>query len=147
MKPLPYVMSPEMRAGDGDAIGSGTPFTVIVLLLAMPPATVLPTKSMALARFAELALIVPVLAMPPPIVLLFTKSATVVPKGPTGAPGVIVPALVTAPVTEVPVIEMKLVVAPAGLVTEACGVVMVSPAFAGAARRSATSEVVAKSEA
>jgi hypothetical protein len=85
------------------------------------------------APFAELALIVPVFAMPPPIVLLFTKSATVVPKGPTAAPGVIVPALVTAPVIEVPVIEMKLVVEPAGLVTEACGVVMASPAFAGAA--------------
>jgi hypothetical protein len=56
------------------------------------------------------------------------------------------PVTVLPRMTEVPVIEMKLVVAPAGLVTEACGVVMVSPAFAGAARRSATSEVVAKSE-
>jgi hypothetical protein len=53
---------------------------------------------------------------------------------------------VTAPVIEVPVIEMKLVVEPEGLVTEACGVVMVSPAFAGAARSSAASEVVARSE-
>jgi hypothetical protein len=44
------------------------------------------------------------------------------------------------------VIEMKVVVEPAGLVTEACGVVIASPACAGAARRSAMSEVVARSE-
>ena len=68
------------------------------------------------------ALIVPLLWIPPPIVLLFvTVSATVAPLKATPAfPGEIVPALVTAPVTVELLITIEVTVVFAGFVTEAC---------------------------
>ena len=102
-----------------------------------------------------IVVMVPEFTIPPPIVLLFTKSATVVPlltKSPavvplTTFPGVIVPALVTAPVTVEPVITIEVVAWPAGLVTVATvWFVIVCPAFAGAARSSAATEVVTRRE-
>jgi hypothetical protein len=80
-------------------------------------------------------------------VLFATNSAAVVPFA-FAFPGVIVPALVTAPVTVEPVITIEVVAWPAGLVTVATvWFVIVCPAFTGAPRSSAASEVVARSEA
>ncbi len=102
---------------------------------------------MPMALCAPLAVIVPLLAMPAPIVLFLTDIATVAkPDKPPGFPGVIVPALVTAPVTVELLITIEVVALPAGFVTLATvWFVIVCPAFAGAARSSAASEVVAKS--
>jgi hypothetical protein len=68
------------------------------------------------------ALIVPLLWMPPPIVLLFvTASATVALLKPAPAfPGEIVPAFVTAPVTVELLITIEVTVVFAGFVTDAC---------------------------
>ena len=90
---------------------------------------------------------VPEFTISPPIVLFAMNSAAVVPFA-VAFPGVIVPALVTAPVTVEPVITIEVVAWPAGLVTVATvWFVIVCPAFAGAARSSAASEVVARSAA
>ncbi len=121
---------------------------MIVPLLAMPPETVLFRTEMPVAlavAIPPIALIVPVLAMPPETVLLVTESATVL--VPTSAPGLIVPAFVTAPVTVEPLITIEVVALPAGLVTVATvWFVIVCPACAGAARRSAATEVPASNE-
>jgi hypothetical protein len=80
-------------------------------------------------------------------VLFATNNAAVVPFG-VAFPGAIVPALVTAPVTVEPVITIEVVAWPAGLVTVATlALVKLWPACAGAPRRSAASEVVARREA
>ena len=113
----------------------------------MPPETVLPVTKTPVPKllFAPLAVIVPVFVIPPPIVLLVTASATVL--APTSVPGLIVPALATAPVTVEPLITIEVVALPAGFVTVATvWFVIVCPAFAGAARRSAATEVVTRRE-
>jgi hypothetical protein len=80
-----------------------------------------------------------------PTELLITASPVTLPLTPT-LPGVIVPALVTTPVTVDPVITIDVVEWPAGLVTLATVWPMIAcPAGAGVARRSAATEVVARS--
>src|SRR5579872_1201894 len=97
---------------------------------------------------APFALIVPLLAIPPPIVLPTMASAAEVPKIPgTTAPGVMVPALVTAPMTDDVWMKRKLVALPAEFITEDWLPLTMrpGPASAGAvtARSSDAAEVVA----
>jgi hypothetical protein len=138
------------------------PLILIVPLLTIPPVTVLLLTRMPKGRglFAPpaLALIVPLLVIPPPILALFTVSAALVPtRFPfpgevTGMPsrlipGVIVPALTTAPVTVVlsMTIEVVTLTAPFEKVA-VVSFATVCPACAMTLpRRSAAAEVVAKS--
>ena len=96
--------------------------------------------------------IVPLLSTPPRIVLWLTKTPSVAIVLGTLIPGVIVPALVTAPVTVELVITIEVMDCPAALVTVAtvCPLTF-CPApgaamAAGNAKRSAATDVVAKRE-
>jgi hypothetical protein len=96
------------------------------------------------------AVIVPLLSTPPRIVLRPTKIASVAPTLGTCIPGVIAPALVTAPVTVELVIRIEVMDCPAAFVTVAtvwpltfCPAPGAATA-AGNAKRSAATEVVAK---
>ena len=118
---------------------------MIVPELTRPPREGSPATSIAKAFCAPVAVIVPLFRTPPPTELLITASPVTLPLTPT-LPGVIVPALVTAPVTVDPVITIDVVEWPAGLVTVATvWPVIACPAGAGVARRSAATEVVARS--
>ena len=92
------------------------PVTVIAPVLVMPPATELFVTLMAAALPVPFTLIAPVFMIPAPIVLLATPIAAVLPP-PIIFPGLIVPALVTAPVTVELMMMIEVVVCPAGFVT------------------------------
>ncbi len=118
------------------------PFAVMVPEFEIPPVIVAPDTAMPRAFPVPLTLIAFVLVIPAPIVL----AATLIPKPPTADPGVIVPALTTAPVTVELMMMIEVVDCPTGFVT--LGTVwftIVCPARAGTATRSAAIEVEARS--
>ena len=109
----------------------------------MPPLTPIPTPTAPAAAFV---VIVPLLVMPAPIVLLVIEIACVAP--PTAFPGVTVPSFVTAPETFALLTMIDVTVVLAGLSTLLALPVTDIPAAcagSGAPRRSAATEVVAKS--
>ena len=126
------------------AVTCPEPFALITPFwpLAMPLKIVSAGRMFTPRAPLPLELIMPLLEMPPPTVLVVMERTL-------GIPALIVPALLTAPVTVEPETTIDVVDLPCGFVTlETVVLVIVCPALAGRGlpRRRAATEVVARSE-